>query len=228
MCAIRIKPLVASRRQRDDDGEEEGSVAGEVEDDSLSEGSAISNGDEDADIEGSETSDAEMEHNQTAVTEAPAINGHAPQNGAVQQESTKTHSNSAFKTSADTEAMMHGLKSENDQGTVEEVAFDDMAEPPDEAVPEATQGPPKAPRNETILERNRREHKEYLKQRDQNPAFVPNRGGFFLHDNRSTTGTASNARPFLRGRGRGSYNGLPPGLVLITQPAQMRVHTDCV
>ena len=204
---------MASRRQRDDDGEEEGSVAGEVDDDSLSEGSAISNGDEDAEIEGSETSDAELEHTQTAITEAPATNGHAPQNGSVQQQSTKPLSNSAFKASEDTETMMHGLKSENNQETVEEVAFDDMAEPPDEAAQQPAQHPPKAPRNETVLERNRREHKEYLKERDQNPAFVPNRGGFFLHDNRSTTGTASNARPFLRGRGRGSYSGFPPGLV---------------
>jgi hypothetical protein len=62
---------------------------------------------------------------------------------------------------------------------------------------------PKAPRNETLAQKSRREHQEYLRERNSNPAFVPNRGGFFLHDDRSSTVPTFNGRSHPRGRGRG-------------------------
>jgi len=40
-------------------------------------------------------------------------------------------------------------------------------------------------RRETFAERKRREHEEYKKNRDSKPAFIPNRGAFFMHDQRS-------------------------------------------
>jgi hypothetical protein len=58
--------------------------------------------------------------------------------------------------------------------------------------------PPEAP-----YERRRREHEEYKKKRDQDPAFVPNRGAFFMHDHRHAGPAANGFRPFGRGRGRG-------------------------
>jgi hypothetical protein len=59
-----------------------------------------------------------------------------------------------------------------------------------------------ANRSETFAERKRREHDEYKKKRDSDPAFIPNRGAFFMHDQRSAAG--QNFRgPFGRGRGRG-------------------------
>ena len=51
-------------------------------------------------------------------------------------------------------------------------------------------------------ERRRREHEEYKKKRDADPAFVPNRGAFFMHDHRHAGPAANGFRPFGRGRGR--------------------------
>ena len=48
----------------------------------------------------------------------------------------------------------------------------------------------------------RREHEEYKRKRDGDPAFVPNRGGFFMHDHRSVAAGQNGFRPFGRGRGR--------------------------
>lgn len=62
---------------------------------------------------------------------------------------------------------------------------------------------------ETPVERRRREHEDYKKQRDENPAFVPNRGAFFMHDHRHAGPAANGFRPFGRGRGRGERGGGP-------------------
>ncbi|KAF4979041.1 hypothetical protein F66182_17310, partial [Fusarium sp. NRRL 66182] len=69
---------------------------------------------------------------------------------------------------------------------VEEIAFDSMGK-----VERTPSAPPTESRRETFAERKRREHEEYIKARDENPAFVPTRGGFFLHDKRSTDGNRS-------------------------------------
>ena len=61
---------------------------------------------------------------------------------------------------------------------------------------------------ETPVERRRREHEDYKKQRDENPAFVPNRGAFFMHDHRHAGPAANGFRPFGRGRGRGGRGGI--------------------
>ncbi len=62
---------------------------------------------------------------------------------------------------------------------------------------------------ETPLERKRREHEEYKKQRDENPSFVPNRGAFFMHDHRHAGPAANGFRPFGRdNRGRGGRGGI--------------------
>jgi hypothetical protein len=57
-------------------------------------------------------------------------------------------------------------------------------------------------RTETLAERRRREHEEYKKKRDSDPAFIPNRGAFFMHDHRHAPGP-NGFRPAGRGRGRG-------------------------
>ena len=78
---------------------------------------------------------------------------------------------------ADTEAMMNGLNLQATEG--ESINFDD-----------ATKTGPR-----------RSEHEEYKRKRDGDPAFVPNRGGFFMHDQREQNG--------FRGRGRGRGR-IPP------------------
>jgi hypothetical protein len=205
----RRKKIVPSRRRRDDDGDEE-SVMGDIEDDSLSDTSVISNGDDDADAEASDASlDEESlspKSNQNKGLAGMTIEQSGP-------EKTKTAAaNGTFKTSADTEAILNGLKTNKTNGNTKELHFDELGdEDAGVASPTADAKSSADTRQESFAERNRREHQEYLKQRDSNPAFVPNRGGFFLHDNRTLPSGPSNFRFPNRGRGRGPFNGAQSG-----------------
>lgn len=83
------------------------------------------------------------------------------------------------------------------------------------------QGVHKQP-EETPLQRRRREHEAYKKQRDADPAFVPNRGRFFMHDHRHGRGGSNGFRPF--GRGFIRRGGMPgPGFNRYDQ----RGHCGC-
>jgi hypothetical protein len=201
---------VPSRRRRADDGEDEVSAMGDAEDDSQSDASAISNADDDADIEPSEASgDDESLSPDTALHDGPkdsTITQALPANTKI------AITNGAFKSSAETEAMLNGLKTTKKFDQAEELHFDG---PGDESIPvtaaPAESQPQGSIRQDSFTERSRREHQEYLKQRDADPAFVPNRGGFFLHDNRTLAPGPSNLRFPNRGRGRGAFNGAQAG-----------------
>jgi hypothetical protein len=213
MPSIRHKNIVPSRRRRDDEDDEEGSVVADVDDDSLSEGSPISAGDDDADVEGSEASEQDICREPDEIPTVVSTNGVAvpanePNRGQAKDVQPKRSLNGVFKNSADTNAMLNGLKISDDAGAVEELHFEDTAEDVPTSPLKPVQAPSEVVRQETLAERNRREHQEYLKKRDENPAFVPNRGGFFLHDNRSAAGGVNGVRPLARGRGRGSLGGM--------------------
>lgn len=202
MASQRRKNIITRRRRVKDEGEEEGgSGVEELEDDSLSEGSVASHLEDDADGEGSEASDDAEELD---------VAGQDEQQGDHATNHTATAVNGrADRGITETEAMMNGLKLvEKDEGAsemdVEDLGADEDAE--NEAA-KAAPTQPKQPR-ETLAERKRREHEEYVKERDQNPAFVPTRGGFFLHDNRAQGQWANGHRPVGRGRGRAAG---PPG-----------------
>jgi len=123
----------------------------------------------------------------------------------------------------DTDVMMNGVRGKDDNA--EEVDFSEMGEddevekapvknPQDEATEEEvsheeteqeesqSQEAEEKP-HETAEEKRRREHEEYKKRRDADPAFVPNRGAFYLHDHRHAEGF----RPFARGGGRAGRSG---------------------
>lgn len=215
MGAPRRKNLLVSRRRVEDEGEEEeGSLVTGVEDDSLSDGSAISDADDDADAEASEISDAESveQDNSTVKT---TINGH-PEKLADPTPDAGVQSKKASLTVAmhDTEAMMNGLKFSKELDQEEAVDFDDMGKqiPENQPVKSQSQTPAATVLGDTLGEKRRREHEEYKKKRDADPAFVPNRGGFFMHDHRSSTSGQNGFRPLIRnkGRGRGTGEGLPP------------------
>ena len=82
------------------------------------------------------------------------------------------------------------------------------------ATPPASAGA-QQPRRETAYEKQRREHDLYKQRRDEDPAFVPNRGAFFMHDHRGAGPSANGFRPFARpGRGgRGGRGGFPSPFV---------------
>lgn len=195
-------------RRRRDDEEDESSLVGDVEDDSMSDGSALSLGDEEA-----EASDASDEHEVSGdKTKTPNDSKSATAKKDSHMPSNKADSVGQVPSTANTAAMANGTKHPDASKLGAEHQMDgtaprdgtgagDVPQPPTEA--------PRAPRRETAAQQARREHQEYLKQRDSDPAFVPNRGGFFLHDDRSPNIQAFHNKPFGRGRGRG-YNGVVP------------------
>lgn len=202
MAPTRRKDVLSRRRRRtDDDGEEEGSQAGDLEDDSLSEASVPS--DDDADADASDVSDEESVKPDVPVVATTTTKNVAPT--IAQQPSTFPEPTS------DAEAMMNGLKRQPHDARTEELHFDDAATIP-KVVPQAevlgggvTKPKANGIRRENPVERNRKDHETYLKERRENPAFVPNRGGFFLHDNRASP-TINGFRQPIRGRGRGRGN----------------------
>jgi hypothetical protein len=213
MPAPRRKNLLASRRRRRlDEGEEEESVLGDFEDDSASEGSAVSNGDDEAEFEGSESSGDEQGSVQpvAAPSKDTVKHGHAVKATASREEISGTKP-ADFEPSAETQAMLHGLSLNHQGQATQQLQFDDLPASTYATTVAAEALPPKAPRNETPAQRARREHQEYIRQRNANPAFVPNRGGFFLHDDRNSSSIAPGTRPFGRGRGRGMGMGIGMG-----------------
>lgn len=188
----------------EDDGEdEEGSVAAGVEEDSLSEGSAISDADDDADAEGSDGSDSSPPRVDSKAD--AAANGHRERLSNVAPQSRSAPSKPPLTATVDdTEAMMNGL---NVSGELEDEGtnFEDLGKQPEEESQQsvAHEGAAEAPISDSIGDRRRREHEEYKKKRDADPAFVPNRGVFFMHDHRSAAPGQNGFRPFGRGRGRG-------------------------
>ena len=206
MIAHRRNDLVAHRRRPADDGEEEGGLdVGGLEDDSLSEASAPSDLDDDeADAEGSDISEQDEGESQPAtVAKTSASNGHAK--AAVHN----TLEPAAGLKKTDTDAMLNGLDVPRDGHDADQVRFEDMTEPVARpALADVVSGQHATEATTTTSadlphERRRREQEEYRKRRDADPTFVPNRGGFFMHDHRHAGPAANGFRPFGRGRGRG-------------------------
>ena len=106
----------------------------------------------------------------------------------------------------DMDMMLNGLKISDQSGSREEVQYEDLRKDADIAEPSPIVVNSTAHMDrpqELPYERRRREHEEYKKKRDADPAFVPNRGAFFMHDHRHAGPAANGFRPFGRGRGRG-------------------------
>ena len=206
MVAPGRKRLAASRRRIDEEGEDEdGSVAAGLEDDSMSETSAISDADEDADAEGSEVSDTEV-HQTSQVPQKTSVNGRPKALAEEHQQGSAASKLSSFAAiPKDTAAMMNGLSVGDNAEEAEEIHFDDLARATDVQAVTSIPAPASAvvPPVSNITERRRQEHEEYRKRRDADPSFVPNRGGFFMHDHRSLAPGPNGFRPFGRGRGRG-------------------------
>ncbi|KAF2800137.1 hypothetical protein K505DRAFT_229382 [Melanomma pulvis-pyrius CBS 109.77] len=210
MAAVRKRVNIGRRRRLDDEGDDM-SVATEVADDSQSDISVPSDVDENADADNSDLSD---------VDSSPSLTGAKSKRKGNGPRDTKPHpevatrripsppiarSDAIFTPSRDTQMMINGLK-------ISEKAADD------EVVDFETESPAVEPapsvgvlsnRQETFAERKRREHEEYKKKRDADPAFIPNRGAFFMHDQRSHHGQNGFRQFSVRGgaRGRGGGGG---------------------
>lgn len=203
MARHRRRDLVASRRRVDDEGEDDGSVdPADVDDDSLSEDGSTSSledpGNEPAETSSKETGD-------DRETQATIVNGdalHHPESRAAKDASS---AEDARAHSVDRNAVLRDVKQDVAGGKLDASVHKNQAN--DHAVPEASpaivDSQISVDHAEAPHERKRREHEEYRKKRDQDPAFVPNRGAFFMHDHRHAGPAANGFRPFGRGRGRG-------------------------
>ena len=205
MGAPRRRNLIASRRRTDDDGEEEASQVTGQEDELSSLGSAPSEVDIDADADG-EGSDG-IDATASQKSKGKKRNGYIStvQSNGNTLDQTPTAKPANFATSmADTEAMMNGMQISDTVNDDEVIDFDQPVKAPSTteagqaAVEETT-----FDKAESLAERRKREHEEYKKKRDEDPAFVPNRGGFFMHDQRTAAGGQIGFRLAGRGRGRG-------------------------
>jgi len=147
----------------------------------------------------------------TAASAAPQglsqVNGNGPRESkeAPAKETNGTSKKPIANGTSDMEMMLNGLKISEKEGNVEEVHYGDLPEDTDSAPsPAVVDSTAQMDRPQELPhERRRREHEEYKKKRDADPAFVPNRGAFFMHDHRHAGPAANGFRPFGRGRGRG-------------------------
>ncbi|KAL2816312.1 CASC3/Barentsz eIF4AIII binding-domain-containing protein [Aspergillus granulosus] len=173
------------RRRREDEGEDEGSVDGEVEDDSLSEGSIISQQDEDdADGEGSDESEDDnvsIDNSNNHQANGRVPDGHQ---GSHRRHSASPRKAALTTTISDTDTMMNGLKIVDDGKGVAEIHFNDLRGELNKAgrTPSA---PPTEAAREPLSDRIRREGEKMVNEKEEDPTSVPKRGSFFLHDQRS-------------------------------------------
>lgn len=183
--------IVSRRRVEDEEGE------GLHEDDSMTEASTD---DEDVDVHSVRSEGTH--HTESPVLRKVVSNGHTRRSDEFTAGSSTAHTNGMKHCSE----IINGVENiKLDDAPV--TAADDTSERgPQPAVVESRAA---MDQMETPVERRRREHEDYKKQRDENPAFVPNRGAFFMHDHRHAGPAANGFRPFGRpGRGRGGRGGI--------------------
>ncbi|KAK4626643.1 hypothetical protein CLAFUW4_04663 [Fulvia fulva] len=222
-----FKSLVGRRRRPDEEGEdEEGPV---MVDDSQSEGSVLSELEDDeadtstlGDPEAAEAgAEAAQQKSETAANGAKSAGKKARKSrkkaakktGKYQvAEPSSQWQPTTFKAMADTEAMLNGLNMDEQAAAQDVVDFESIDRSTSAAASQAPAVAPLTGYSQSPAERQRRDHEEYRKKRDADPAFIPNRGNFFMHDTRShhaQTGPPTRGAWNVRGRGRGAGNVAP-------------------
>ena len=205
MATPRRRKMIGRRRRIEDEGEDDVPRDGlEMDDDSLTEGSLATDDHDYADD--SDTSNID-EASPTSPNTRKSTNGKVKSATAVQVAPVPAKENKAI---LDTDMMLHGLADANHENHPQEINFDDVNIPSSKPSPGPTivssAASTRAP-VPTLADRKRQEHEDYRRKRDEDPAFVPNRGSFFMHDHRHAGPAANGFRPFGRGRGRGGGRG---------------------
>ena len=207
----RRRKIIGHRRPVEDEGEDDGPEQPDLDEDSLTEGSIAS--DEDDPADNSDTSNIDEASPTSNKVKNSAANGAAKLGRRKQPNAPggPSASTPAFPAAGpDTDTMMNGL-SIADPTPAEMVEHDATESPIKDAAPVvvSSSSATQPQRRETVFERQRREHEAYRQRRDEDPAFVPNRGAFFMHDHRGPGPSANGFRPFPRstrgGRGRGLF-----------------------
>ncbi|KAI9716491.1 MAG: hypothetical protein M1828_007651 [Chrysothrix sp. TS-e1954] len=217
MAASHRRNLVRSRRRVADEGEDEDSNPLPLEADSHSDASNLSDADDNLDGDDSDSSEVVSTGERGATkpgveTDRSASDGRhckdrvdSGQIYAAKQATTRDGVATVFHNTADTDAMVNGTGLSSRPHDAEELLFDETLEheafPADgndkatKLSPQDTTGDPMQP---TIGAQEAGSHKIANK-----PPLVPNRGGFFMHDQRSNPPPANGFMPYGRGRGRG-------------------------
>jgi len=212
------KGLAGTRRRLHDEGEEDDG-APDLQSDSQSETSSVTDGDDAGTSNASDTEEIDEQDSRDQVTAGTVENTHsasdAPASTADQagkKLAGRDDSVTTFRTTAETDAMLNGITLEVGLQDEDAIQFEDSAGTmaisdlrTGTAAPASSQPEKK---RETLAERRSREHEEYNQKRQVDPAFVPNRGGFFMHDQRNSNFGISGQPPLGRGRGRGGPNAI--------------------
>ncbi|PNP77208.1 hypothetical protein FNYG_09508 [Fusarium nygamai] len=203
----RRRKLIGQRRRVEDEGEDEaGPETLDLDDDSITDGSLTDDNDP---ADDSDTSNID-EASPMSPNARRKVNGAAKHAGHSHKSGSGSGPGQNGKPVTDTDVMLHGLSITDQPPPVQEMHFDEVVAPSPSKSPaapivvsSASARPPAAPAN-----RRRQEHEDYKRKRDEDPAFVPNRGAFFMHDHRHAGPAANGFRPFGRGRGRGGRGGI--------------------
>lgn len=228
-AAPRRRKAIGLRRRVEDEGEEEGPDALDLDDDSVTEGSIASDEHDLADND-SDTSNVDEVSPSSPKLHKHVGNGAAKAGTRRRASDTPADKSDERPTVTDTEIMLHGLSLADRDGEVEEVDFDESQQHGDDPEKGPAAKDPAAPvvvssnsvTKQSRLsphEKRRSEHEEYRRKRDEDPAFVPNRGAFFLHDHRHAGPAANGFRPFNARPGRGRGGGRGGGLAGPFTPA---------
>jgi hypothetical protein len=204
MAGQRGQNLLRSRRRTRDDAEDDTSVMNEAIDDSQSDASAPSDADADDDADYSDLSEPDL-HRSAGAAKRLARHKMPPKH-AISAGNSPTASFDAklepgsrsFHTISDTEAMMNGLKISDGESPLPAMDFDEAENEASQSAPESS----KPIKLMALAEKRRMGHDEYKKKLETDPKFIPTRGNFFMHDER-TAANQNGFRPYGRGRGRG-------------------------
>lgn len=219
MAAGRSSKAMAIRRRRaDEEGEEDDGP--EMAENSQSEGSGFSDLEDDEessigagtldvglDVEHSRSeSIEEREHTVGIARKAERQGGLGKQAESAARSFAQARSlEGGFKVTEDTQAMVRGLNI-GDQMAEEAIEFESVSRRGSVGLPPPTQ--PANGHSESAGLRQRHDHEDYRRKRDVDPAFIPNRGNFFMHDTRSNYGQSNlPGRGAWGGRGRGRGGG---------------------
>lgn len=205
------KDLLQQRRRARSDGDDDGSIVNEAYDDSASEASLPSDADDEADADYSDLSDGDVPETSGSDRrrrKVKAVTKHRSANQISSKEPIaikKSKSQQAFEPVKDTEVMLNGLTISDSNEKPETLDFDSIEKEDDRQLKESAKTKP-----ETSSEKKIRENEEYKRKLESDPAFIPTRGAFFMHDHRTNSPGHNGFRAIRGGRGRGRNGPVGP------------------
>jgi hypothetical protein len=101
--------------------------------------------------------------------------------------------------------MLNGLTISDSNEKPETLDFDSIEKEDDRQLKESAKTKP-----ETSSEKKIRENEEYKRKLESDPAFIPTRGAFFMHDHRTNSPGHNGFRAIRGGRGRGRNGPVGP------------------